>query len=148
MDLTSTQTEFQNVMGKFARLSSDRSREKGSSRTASIPVAASKRSFSALGEQLEIVIGTKNARRVRFEGDRDRLRAPRPGTLHDLAEDKRCARWTPSKLPTLTSVGPKLPGMSSSWWKSTSDGLPDESWVDWGSAGRCSSIAALGMTVS
>src|SRR3984957_17231101 len=32
-----------------------------------------------------------------------------------------CARWTPSKLPTLTSAGPKSAGTSSSLWKTCID---------------------------
>jgi len=94
--------------------SNERSREKGSSKTASTPVAARSRSFSG--------VGVSNFRLA--SGRRMRVGCGSKVTAIDLAprtfarltispRTNRCARCTPSKFPTLTSVEPKLPGTAS-----------------------------------
>ena len=97
---------------------SERSRAKGSSSTASIPVAASRRSFSGSGRQqlqsgsgrrMRAGCGSKVTATDFASGARARARFRRAHA--------RCARCTPSKLPTLTSAGPKSAGTSSSLWK-------------------------------
>ena len=96
---------------------SERSRPKGSSSTASIPVSSSKRNFSGVGVSS---FNPDSGRRIRA-GCGSKVTATALAPLcraRATISRSTCAwaRWTPSKLPTLTRVGPKSAGTSSSLW--------------------------------
>jgi hypothetical protein len=96
---------------------SERSRPKGSSSTASIPVPSSQRNFSAVGvSNFKPASGFKI--RVGCGSNVIATALPPAARARETISFNTCAcaRCTPSKFPTLTNVDPKSAGTSSSLW--------------------------------